>query len=159
MPASDYVRALRARVGRDLLLLPGASALIFDDAGRVLLQRRGDSGRWSVIGGGVDPGETPAEAAVREAREETGLDVEPARLVGVYATPEITYPNGDRCAYVVTAFRCRVVGGTLRPDGDESLELAWFDPAALPPMRLDLRQRVLDAVPERGEAAWQRDGL
>lgn len=152
MAASDYIRRLRERVGHDLLLLPGASAMIFDDAGRILLQRRSDTGGWFVIGGAIDPGETPADAAVREAREETGLDVEPTRLSGVYTSPEIVYPNGDRCVYVTTAFRCRVIGGALRPDGDESLELAWFDPHELPPMRADGVQRVLDAVPERGEA-------
>lgn len=152
MATSDYVRRLRGKVGHDLLLLPGASAMIFDDAGRVLLHRRGDTGQWFVIGGAVEPGETPAEAAVREAREETGLEVEPTRLVGVYTSLEVVYPNGDRCRYVVTAFRCRVVGGEPRPDGEESLELKWFDPRELPPMRADAVQRVLDALPERGEA-------
>ena len=152
MSVSDYVRQLRDRIGHDLLLLPGASAMIFDEAGRVLLQRRSDTGNWFVIGGAIDPGESPASAAVREAREETGLEVVTTRLSGVYTSPEVVYPNGDRCIYVTMAFRCSIIGGELRLDGDESLELDWFDPHDLPPMRADAVQRVLDALPRRGEA-------
>lgn len=154
MPASDYVRDLRARIGHDLILLPGASALIFDEAGRVLLQRRGDTGKWFIIGGAVDPGETASEAAVREALEETGLVVEATRLSGVYTSPDIVYPNGDRCSYVTTAFRCRIVGGEMKADGVESLELAWFEMDALPDMRPDGLARIRDAATERGEATF-----
>lgn len=152
MPVSDYIRQLRQRIGHDLLLLPAASAIIFDDDGRVLLHRGADATGWLTIGGAVDPGESPAEAAIREAREETGLVVEPTRLSGVYSSPEIVYPNGDRCIYVITAFRCRVVGGEARPDGEEVLELAWFHVNDLPGLRPDLVQRIQDAIPQRGEA-------
>jgi 8-oxo-dGTP diphosphatase len=152
MAASDYVLSLRKKVGHDLLLLPGASAMVIDDASRILLQRRSDTGQWYFIGGAVEPGETAVQAAVREALEETGLEVEPTRLVGVYTSPEVIYPNGDRCMYITTAFRCRATGGVARADGVESLELRWFRADALPEMRADARQRVLDALPERGEA-------
>jgi 8-oxo-dGTP diphosphatase len=154
MPASDYVLSLRRKIGRDLLLLPGASAMVFDEQNRVLLQRRGDTGKWFVIGGGIDPGETAAQAAVREAKEETGLDVEPVRLSGVYTSPEVVYPNGDRCVYVVTAFRCRIVGGTFHVDGDETLDLKWFNVEALPAMRPDAVARVKDAAAASGEACF-----
>ena len=155
MATSDYIRGLREKIGHDLILLPGATAIIVDDAtGRVLLQRRGDTGGWFVIGGGIDPGETAAEAAVREAFEETGLRVEATRLSGVITSPVVEYPNGDRCVYVTTTFRCRVVGGEMRADGEESLELAWFDPNELPPMREDGLRRIRDALPERGEATF-----
>ena len=154
MPASDYVRELRSKIGHDLLLLPGASAMIFDDAGRVLLQRRGDTGQWFIIGGGIDPGETAAQAAVREAKEESGLDVEATRLSGVYTSPEVVYPNGDRCIYVTIAFRCHILGGELTADGDETLDLQWFEIDRLPEMRPDAIARVLDAATERGEATF-----
>ena len=155
MAVSDYIRGLREKVGHDLILLPGATAIIVDDAtGRVLLQRRGDTGKWFVIGGGIDPGETAVQAAVREAFEETGLRVEATRLSGVITSPIVEYPNGDRCVYVTTTFRCRVVGGEMRADGEESLELAWFDPNELPPMREDGLRRIRDALPERGEATF-----
>ncbi|MEM6313154.1 MAG: NUDIX domain-containing protein, partial [Planctomycetota bacterium] len=127
MPVSPYIKQLRQHIGHDLLMLPGACAIIVDD-GRVLLQRRADTGEWGTVGGAVDPGETPAEAAVREAREETGLHVAIDRLAGVYTSPEIVYPNHDRCIYVITSFRCRVIGGELEAIDGESVELRWFGP-------------------------------
>ncbi len=143
MPVPEFVRSLRRKVGDDLLLLPGVAAVVFDDAGRVLLGRRADTGRWSVIGGIVEPGEEPADCCVREVREETGVDCDVAALVGVDLTPVITYPNGHRAQYVVTVFRCRATGGTPRVADDESLDVAYFRPDDLPAdMTADHRARV-----------------
>jgi 8-oxo-dGTP pyrophosphatase MutT (NUDIX family) len=66
-----------------MVIRPGVAAVIFDE-GRVLLQRRDDTGRWGLPGGGVEPGESVRQALIREVREETGLEVEPLRLIGVY---------------------------------------------------------------------------
>ncbi|MCU7722487.1 NUDIX domain-containing protein [Actinoplanes sp. KI2] len=131
MPVPPYVTKLRAHVGHDLLLLPGAGAIVHDDAGRVLLVRRGDNGRWSLPAGMIDPGEQPADAVVREVFEETGIHVTVERLGGV-ATHPVRYPNGDDCNYLHVWFHCRPVGGAARADGDESLEVGWFDRPALP---------------------------
>ncbi len=117
-----------------MLIRPGVAAVIFE-AGRVLLQRRDDTGRWGLPGGGVEPGESVREAIIREVREETGLEVEPVRLIGVYSDPVyhqvMTYPDGTVIHYVSTVFECAVRGGTLAC-GEESLALGWFDPGALP---------------------------
>ena len=88
---------LGARIGRAGKLSPGASALIFDQStGNVLLTRRQDNGRWCLPGGGMDPGESAAEACIREVFEETGLEVKVKRLVGIYTSPDILieYPDG-----------------------------------------------------------------
>ena len=78
------------RVGLQARLRPGASATIFDDARqKVLLTRRSDNGRWCLPGGGMDPGESAEETCVREALEETGLNVQVTKLVGVYTSPHI----------------------------------------------------------------------
>jgi 8-oxo-dGTP pyrophosphatase MutT (NUDIX family) len=66
---SPYVRDLRDLVGDRLLLLPSVAVFVRDDAGRVLLVRHSDTGQWGAVGGGIDPGESPAEAARREAWE------------------------------------------------------------------------------------------
>ena len=126
-----YVRGMRARIGHDLLLLPGVSAVVRDGAGRVLLARRSDNLRWSVPAGMVEPGEQPADAVLRELFEETGVR---ARIEGVggVATHPVVYPNGDRCEYLNVWFRCRAVDGEAGPVDDESLEVAWFAPEALP---------------------------
>ncbi len=134
MPASDYILALRAKIGHDPLLNPGVAALIRDDAGRVLLQRRSDDGTWSLPAGAVDPGERPAEALVREVWEETGLQVVPKKVAGVFSGPEFrhTYPNGDQIDVFSVVFLCEVTGGTLGGRDGESLELRYFIPANFP---------------------------
>jgi 8-oxo-dGTP pyrophosphatase MutT (NUDIX family) len=129
---SDYVRALREKVGADLLFMPAVSALIRDDAGRILLVQHVE-GRWQLPGGAVDPGERPAEAMRRECREEAGIEVEPLRILGVYGGPEfqIRYANGDETAWVVTVFEASIVGGEPAPSDDETQDVGWFDPSEL----------------------------
>ena len=126
MAASDYIRWIRSKVGHEKIILAFAGGCILNDRGQVLLQRRGDSHRWGFPGGAVEPGETPERTAVREAKEETGLDVSVGRLIGVYTDPDITYPNGDRAQSIVIAYELRVTGGKLSCDGDETLELKYF---------------------------------
>src|SRR5215213_10684410 len=113
MPISPYIRRLRAHVGSMRLLLPSVSVHVFDVAGRLLLVRQREGGVWSTPGGLIEPDERPADAAVREAWEETGLVVRPERLVGVYGGPEcvVRYPNGDEVQYVITAVGGVVTGG------------------------------------------------
>ena len=113
MPVSPYVARLRAHVGHDLLLLPGVSGVVRDDAGRVLLARRTDNGRWSIPAGLIDPGEQPADAVVREVFEETGVHAAVERVGGV-GTHQVVYPNGDVCEYLNVWFRCRGGGGAPR---------------------------------------------
>ncbi len=147
MPVPPFVRELRTRVGHDLLHLPGVAAIVFDDAGRVLLGRRADTGRWHTIGGIVEPGEEPADCCVREVFEETGVRCRVDRLVGVYTTPHTTYPNGDHARYVVVAFACRAVGGDVpRVADDESLDVRYFALTELPAdLPAELRERIGDA--------------
>jgi ADP-ribose pyrophosphatase YjhB (NUDIX family) len=132
-----------------------ASAVVFDGARRILLQRRSDNGRWGLPGGGVDLGETLVAACLREVHEETGLDVEIVRLVGIYSDPAfqvVRYPDGNVVHYVSACFECRVIGGALALC-DETLALDWFDSQALPPDLLPVhRIRIEDALAGRPEA-------
>jgi 8-oxo-dGTP pyrophosphatase MutT (NUDIX family) len=145
MPISEHLRAVRAKVGHDLLILPAAAGLVFDDAGHVLLLRHGDTGRWVLPGGAVELDETPGDAAVREVWEETGLWVEPTAIRGVFGGPEfrVQYRNGDRTAYVIAVFDCRVRGGELRLDGEEALELRWVAPADIEALDLSPWARIV----------------
>ena len=146
MGASEYVEALRASIGRRLLLLPGVCAVIHDDEGRLLLQRRTDDGTWSLPAGAIDPGERPADAVVREVREETGLDVRPRRILGVFGGPgwRIRYPNGDETEYTAIVFHCEIVGGRLTGGSDgESAALRWFRPEKAPAMNVEIPVEVL----------------
>jgi ADP-ribose pyrophosphatase YjhB (NUDIX family) len=157
MAMSDYVARLRACVGNDLLILTSAGACIRDEQGRILLLRRSD-GMWSVPGGGLEPGERLDQAVVREVREETGLEVEPTALIGVYSDPAytFTYPNGHQVQPIIAFFECRVVGGTLQPDLDEILEARYFGPGdELPPLMNCCLAKAKDAFAFQGEAFFR----
>ena len=135
MPMSDYIRRLREQVGHDLLLMPSVTALISNGAGGILLVKHAEAGRWVAPGGCIDPGETPADVLVREVWEETGLLVEPLRVRGVFGGPEfrVRYANGDETLYVMTVFECRILGGEMRPDYVETLDVRFFAREQLPP--------------------------
>ena len=122
------------------------SAVIFDEAGRVLLTRRRDTGLWCLPGGIMEPGETVSEAVAREVREETRLGVTPFQLLGVYSDPDVllTYPDGTLHHPVVLCFRCRIDAGPPGPT-DEASELGFFAPGELPPIVPAHRQRLADA--------------
>ena len=107
MGIAAHIARLPAVIGHELLLLPSVSVLPVDEEGRVLLVRHaGHDDGWGVLGGAVDVGESPAAAAVREAREEISADVQLVRLADVLGGPdyEVSYPNGDRTAYVTAVY-------------------------------------------------------
>ena len=143
MPIPEFVRELRTVVGQRPLWMSGITAVVLDEDGRVLLGRRSDNGRWALITGIIDPGEQPADAAVRECEEETGVRVVPERLTGVSVSAPIVHANGDRAQYLELTFLCRAVGGEARVNDDESLEVGWFRPDAFPE---DLGASMLDRL-------------
>ncbi|MFD9814644.1 NUDIX domain-containing protein [Streptomyces sp. NPDC059080] len=157
MATPDFIRDLRSTLGHQLLWLPGVTAVVFDDDGRVLLGRRADTGGWSVIGGIAEPGEQPAEVAVREVFEETAVRVVPERVVLVEALAPLTYPNGDVCQFMDITLRCRAVGGEARVNDDESLDVAWFALDALPDLEGFALTRIRRAA-EDGEAWFEGKG-
>ncbi|CAN5390605.1 NUDIX domain-containing protein [soil metagenome] len=147
MPTPEWITNLRKKIGHDLLFIPGVSALVFNEKGEVLLGQRSDTGRWSVIGGIIDPGEQPAAAVVREVMEETGMHVEVERVSGVYTSPVITYPNGDVAQYVITGFRCRPISAEPRVNDEESLAIRYFPLTDLPEdLKEDHLLRILHAA-------------
>ncbi|MEZ7005082.1 NUDIX domain-containing protein [Streptomyces sp. AD55] len=148
MATPDFIRDLRALAGHRLLWLPGVTAVVFDDAGRVLLGRRSDTGRWALIGGIPEPGEQPAVCAVREVEEETAVRCVVERLVLTQALAPVTYENGDVCQFMDLTFRCRAVGGEARVNDDESLEVGWFAVDALPDLQEFGRVRIKHALSE-----------
>ncbi|MFL5994710.1 MAG: NUDIX hydrolase [Streptomyces sp.] len=146
MATPDFIRTLRRSIGHELLWLPGVSAVVLDDDGRVLLHRRSDTGKWSVIGGIPEPGEQPAACAVREVEEETGVHCVVEQVIVVQALKPVTYVNGDICQFMDIAFRCRAVGGEARVNDDESLEVGWFAVDALPELNEFGLQRIKQAL-------------
>ncbi|MCX5535430.1 NUDIX domain-containing protein [Streptomyces sp. NBC_00006] len=107
-------------------MVVAASAVVTDTEGRVLLQRRADSGLWALPGGGMELGESLPGCAVREVKEETGLDVEITGLVGTYTDPRhiIAYTDGEVRRQFNICFTAQIVGGELAIS-DESTELRF----------------------------------
>jgi len=121
--------------------VPCAGGVVHDAAGRLLLVRRGRQpgrGLWSLPGGRCEPGETAAAAAVREVREETGLEVTAGAVVG-----RVERPGLDGTVYVIDDVACTVAGGELAP-GDDADEVRWVDGAEL--ARLPLTDGLVDAL-------------
>jgi ADP-ribose pyrophosphatase YjhB (NUDIX family) len=133
-------------------LVPGGSALVTDEAGRILLQRRADSGNWALPGGTMDIGETLPAAVVRETREETGLDVELTGILGVYTDPShvIAYQDGEVRQEFVLVFTARAVGGELAIS-DESTDVRYVDISELDtlPMHESVRLRIRHHLEQR----------
>lgn len=146
MGIAAHIARLRAVVGHELLLVPSVSVLPVDGSGRVLLVRHvGHDDGWGVLGGAVDVGESPAAAAVREAREEISAEIRLVRLVDVLGGPdyEISYPNGDRTAYVTAVYEAQIITGSLAPGDGELSAFAWFAPTQLPGLQLSRFSRAL----------------
>jgi ADP-ribose pyrophosphatase YjhB (NUDIX family) len=126
-------------------IVPGASAVVLDEAGRILLHRRDDNELWSIPGGGMEVGERIADTVVREVREETGLEVEPEAIVGIYSNPQhvVEYGDGEVRQQFSVCFACRLVGGELATS-DESLEVGFFTPADIEtmPVHESIRLRI-----------------
>ena len=146
-------------VGHRPLWLSCAVAVVLDDEGRVLLQRRADNGAWALPGGIIDPAEQPADAAVRECFEETGVVAVPEALTSVSVSRPITYANGDQVQYLELTFRCRAVGGRARVNDGEALEVRWYPLEALPELGDDNRSWLTHALDGGTEAAFTFSGL
>lgn len=124
-------------------LVVAASAVVCDDEGRILLQRRADSGLWALPGGAMEMTESLPGCAVREVKEETGLDIEITGLVGTYTDPRhiIAYSDGEVRRQFNVCFLARVIGGELAIS-DESTELRFVDPSELDNLDMHHTQRL-----------------
>ncbi|AEM88407.1 NUDIX domain-containing protein [Streptomyces violaceusniger] len=124
-------------------LVVAASAVVTDEAGRILLQRRRDNDLWALPGGGTEMTDSLPGTAVREVKEETGLDVEIAGLVGTYTDPRhvIAYTDGEVRRQFNVCFTARVVGGQLAIS-DESTELRFVPDGELDVLPMHHTQRL-----------------
>lgn len=147
MPAErNYIQWIRSKVGHEKIILVFAGGCIFNEKGEVLLQRRGDRNQWGFPGGAVELGETPEMAAVREVREETGLDVKIRRLIGIYTDFDMTYPNGDQAQSICIAYEFKVAGGRLRCDQRETIELNYFSLDQMPALFCKQHEELLQDI-------------
>jgi 8-oxo-dGTP pyrophosphatase MutT (NUDIX family) len=124
-------------------VVPSATAVVPDGEGRILLVHRTDNGLWALPGGGMDLGESIVETAVRETKEETGIDVEVTGLVGVYTNPRhvIAYDDGEVRQQFSLCFATRMLGGTLATSS-ETRQVEFVAVADLPAKAIHASMRL-----------------
>ena len=149
MSDQNYIQWIRNKVGHEKIILVFAGGCVFNDSGEVLLQRRGDSGMWGFPGGAVEIGETPEMAAIREVKEETGLDVEVGELIGIYTDFDVRCQNGDKYQSIAIAYELTVVGGVLFCDEKETLELKFFPLNDTPKLFCEQHENMLRDIKKR----------
>ena len=146
---SNYIMDLRKTVGHRPLLQVGASVIVQDDAGRILLQLRSDNHCWAYAGGSVELDECVEDAAKRELFEETGLIAKELELFGVFSGEDThyVYPNGDEVSNVDIVYICKQYTGTLKCQEGEVDELKFFKVDEIPqniskPIRIALNKWI-----------------
>lgn len=146
----DYYRDPNAPQANSLV--PGGSALVVDDQGAILMQRRSDSGNWSFPGGVMEIGETLEQCVIRETKEETGLDIEITGILGIYTDPEhvIAYADGEVRQEFNITFYGRVIGGRIEVSS-ESTEVRFlrFEELETVPMHETVRLRLRHHTEQR----------
>ena len=139
----DYIHELRKITGPRKLILNCAGAVIVRDD-RILLQRRTDNGKWGLIGGLLEMNETYEEAALREIREETGLEVALDSFLGIFHNHDMVWGNGDAAHVIAAMYTARIVSGEPRID-EESYELRFFSREEMPELFAEDQIAALDA--------------
>ena len=132
------------RLGREGKLRVGCSATIFDEKReKVLLTQRTDNGHWCLPGGGMESGESAAEACDREVWEETGLKVRAKRLIGVYSNPDqlVIYPDGNKAFFVVMSFEAEIIEGDLGLS-NETTDFGYFSLAEMENMPIHSQHKT-----------------
>jgi 8-oxo-dGTP pyrophosphatase MutT (NUDIX family) len=131
-------------------VVPSVTVVVRDDAGRVLLIHKVDNDLWALPGGGHDVGERITDTAVREVREETGVDIDVVRLVGTYTDPRhvMAYDDGEVRQQFSLCFEARWIGGRPREDGTETKAVRWVAPVDLDALNIhpSMRLRIDHAV-------------
>ena len=131
---SNYIMDLRKIVGHRPLLQVGASVIVEDEQGRILLQKRSDNHCWGYAGGSSEREEEVEAAAKRELLEETGLTAHSLELFGVFSGKDThyVYPNGDEVSNIDIVYICREYSGTLKCQLGEVDELRFFPRDQMP---------------------------
>ncbi len=152
MARVDYINDPNAPKANSIV--PSVTAVVRNEAGEVLLIHKTDNNLWALPGGGVDVGESVADAAVRETKEETGFDVEVTGLIGLYTDPGhvMSYDDGEVRQQFSICFTARITGGEVRTSS-ESKEVAFVDPSRLDELDIhpSMRMRIEHGLAGRAE--------
>jgi 8-oxo-dGTP pyrophosphatase MutT (NUDIX family) len=141
VPKRDYYDDPAAPKANSIVV--AVTAAVRNQSGELLMIERTDNGLWALPGGALDLGESVVEAARREVREETGIDVKISGLSGIYSDPRhvIAYDDGEVRQEFSLCFHAKPVGGNLRPSS-ESHAARWISPDSLTVLRIDPSMRL-----------------
>ncbi|WP_051545322.1 NUDIX domain-containing protein [Butyrivibrio sp. MC2021] len=158
-----YINVMRKHVGHAPLITIGVGTIIENEKGEILLQKRKDNGKWGIIGGGMEIGESFEQGARREAREEAGIELGEMKLSAICNGPDrfITYPNGDICYASCVVFRTKEFFGEIKNDPEEVLEHRFFDKDNVPEEINDFDRLFINIwrEPEAGVAIYNGEKL
>ncbi|MFO9689433.1 NUDIX domain-containing protein [Weissella confusa] len=156
MVMENYFKDLRGKIGHDEIIMPGVAGILFDETRtKVLLEKRGDGEiGWSLVGGMQNLGESAMTSLQREFKEEAGIDVEIAALVGVDTNFHHVFPSGDKAQIPMFLFEVTHVGGELQTDGDETLALEFVPLASHPKMYNVQHQLAIDQLIAEVPYGW-----
>ena len=144
-----YIESLRKYVGHAPLIGIGATTLVFNEKKELLLNLRTDTNTWGIPGGSMELNDTIEETAIRELKEETGIDAGELELVTVLSGKDyyFEYPNGDKMCTVIVLFKVLDYKGTIKVSDHESKALRFFSLTDLPAMESRAEkviQKILD---------------
>jgi ADP-ribose pyrophosphatase YjhB (NUDIX family) len=124
-------------------LVVATSAVVTDHDGRILLQRRSDSGNWAMPGGGMEMNESLTDSVIREVKEETGFDIEVTGIVGTYTDPRhiIAYTDGEVRRQFNICYTARITGGELAISS-ESTEIRFVAPSEIASLQMHHTQQL-----------------
>lgn len=139
-----YIMDLRKHVGHDPLIGVGATTLVFNKNGELLLNLRSDTNTWGIPGGAMELFESIEETAIRELKEETNLDAKSLELVAVLSGDDyyFEYPNGDKMCTVIILFKVLNYDGEIKVNDNESKKLEFFSLDSLP----DMESRAMNII-------------
>ena len=142
-----YIMNLRKYVGHEPLIGLGATTLVFNDKNEILLNLRSDTNTWGIPGGSMELHETIEETAVRELKEEAGINADKLELVTVLSGDEyyFEYPNGDKMCTIIVLFKVLNYTGEIKVSDNESKQLKFFSLDALPNME-SRAQVIIDKI-------------
>lgn len=143
----EYYKFLRQYVGTKPLILPGSVVIIANSKKEVLLQKRPE-GKWGLPGGLMELGESFEEVAIREVKEEIGLEVKALKLLNVFSGKEFytKAPNGDEFYGITAVFYTDQVEGTINLQSDETLEVRYFPKDNLPNNMVGSHRRFVEGM-------------
>ena len=131
---NGYINEMRRHIGHAPLIGIACGIIAVNGRGEILLQKRRDNGRWGIIGGAMEIGESVHETVLREAYEEAGITIGHMDLFGIYSGRDrlIVYPNGDICYAAAIVFITKDFRGTIANQEEEVIEHRFFAPEDLP---------------------------